>query len=65
MARSGQAEAVQTSRAAISRACTRLGAQAMHRLAQRGLRPLAPPDAPGSMCRALRAMAPGGSCVEV
>lgn len=59
MARSGQAEAVQTSRAAIPQASTRLGAQAMHRLAQRALRPLEPPDAPGSGCRALRAIAPG------
>lgn len=61
----GQAEAVQASKSAISQARTRLGPAVMQRLAQRVLRPLAEPDAPGSWYRGRRMMALDGSCMEV
>jgi hypothetical protein len=61
----GQAEAVQASKSAISQARTRLGPQAMRRLAERVLRPLAPPGAPGAWYRRWRVMALDGSCMEV
>lgn len=61
----GQADAVQASKSAISQARTRLGAEVMERLAQRVLRPLAGPDAPGAWYRGLRVMALDGSCMEV
>ena len=63
----GQAEtgAVQASKSAISQACTRLGSQAMRQLAERVLRPLAAPGAPGAWYRGLRVMALDGSCMEV
>ena len=61
----GQADAVQASKSAISQARTRLGPQVMHRLAQRVLRPLAPPGAPGAWYRGLRVMALDGSCMDV
>jgi len=61
----GQAEAVQASKSAISQARTRLGAQVMQRLAERVLRPLAPPDAPGAWYRNWRVMALDGSCMDV
>ena len=61
----GKAGAVQASKSAISQARSRLGSQVMAQLAQRVLRPLAPPDAPGSWYRGLRVMAVDGSCMEV
>jgi hypothetical protein len=60
-----QAEAVQASKSAISQARTRLGAQVMQRLAERVLRPLAAPDAPGAWYRSWRVMALDGSCMDV
>ena len=44
----GQAEAVQASKSAISQARSRLGPEVMRQLADRVLRPLAAPGAPGS-----------------
>jgi hypothetical protein len=60
-----QAEAVQASKSAISQARTRLGAEVMQRLAERVLRPLAAPDAPGAWYRNWRVMALDGSCMDV
>lgn len=61
----GQAEAVQASKSAISQARTRLGAQVMRQLADRVLRPLAAPGAPGAWYRGFRVMALDGSCMDV
>lgn len=61
----GEAGAVQASKSAISQARTRLGSQVMRRLAERVLRPLAAPDAPGAWYRGLRVMALDGSCMDV
>lgn len=61
----GQAEAVQASKSAISQARSRLGAEVMQRLAQRVLRPLAAPGAPGAWYRGHRVMALDGSCMDV
>ena len=61
----GQAEAVQASKSAISQARTRLGSQVMRQLAERVLRPLATPGAPGAWYRGLRVMALDGSCMDV
>lgn len=61
----GEAAAVQASKSAISQARSRLGAQVMRELAQRVLRPLAPPQAPGAWYRELRVMALDGSCMDV
>jgi hypothetical protein len=61
----GQAEAVQASKSAISQARSRLGPEVMQRLAQRVLRPLAAPGAPGAWYRGLRVMALDGSCMDV
>lgn len=61
----GQTGAVQASKSAISQARTRLGSQAMRQLAERVLRPLAPPQAPGAWYRGLRVMALDGSCMDV
>ena len=61
----GEAEAVQASKSAISQARSRLGAEVMHRLADRVLRPLAAPGAPGAWYRGLRVMALDGSRMEV
>lgn len=61
----GQAEAVQASKSAISQARTRLGPEVMRRLAERVLRPLAAPGAPGAWYRGLRVMAVDGSCLDV
>ena len=61
----GQAEAVQASKSAISQARTRLGSEAMRQLAERVLRPLAAPGAPGAWYRGLRVMALDGSCMDV
>jgi len=61
----GEAGAVQASKSAISQARTRLGSQAMQQLAERVLRPLAAPGAPGAWYRGLRIMALDGSCMEV
>lgn len=60
-----QAGAVQASKSAISQARTRLGSQAMRKLAERVLRPLAAPGAPGAWYRELRVMALDGSCMDV
>ena len=61
----GQAEAVQASKSAISQARTRLGSEVMRQLAERVLRPLAPPGAPGAWYRGFRVMALDGSCMDV
>ena len=61
----GQAEAVQASKSAISQARTRLGPEVMRQLAERVLRPLAVPGAPGAWYRGLRVMAVDGSCMDV
>jgi hypothetical protein len=61
----GQADAVQASKSAISQARTRLGPEVMRQLAQRVLRPLAPPQAPGCWYRGLRLMALDGSGMDV
>ncbi|MBK6296101.1 MAG: IS4 family transposase [Rhodoferax sp.] len=61
----GQTGAVQASKSAISQARTRLGSQAMRKLAERVLRPLAAPGAPGAWYRGLRVMALDGSCMDV
>ena len=61
----GQADAVQASKSAISQARSRLGPEVMQRLAQRVLRPLAAPGAPGAWYRGLRVMALDGSCMDV
>jgi hypothetical protein len=61
----GRGEAIQASKSAISQARTRLGPEVMRQLAQRVLRPLAPPGAPGAWYRGLRVMALDGSCMEV
>lgn len=57
--------AVQASKSAISQARTRLGSKVMRQLAERVLRPLAPPGAPGAWYRGLRVMALDGSCMDV
>jgi len=62
---SGEVEAVQASKSAISQARSRLGPEVMQRLAQRVLRPLAAPGAPGAWYRGLRVMALDGSCMDV
>lgn len=61
----GATEAVQASKSAISQARSRLGPEVMRRLAQRVLRPLAAPEAPGAWYRGLRVMALDGSGMEV
>jgi hypothetical protein len=61
----GETGAVQVSKSAISQARTRLGSKAMRQLAERVLRPLAAPGAPGAWYRGLRVMALDGSCMEV
>lgn len=61
----GQAGAVQASKSAISQARTRLGPEVMEQLAQRVLRPLARPDAPGAWYRGWRLMAVDGTCMDV
>lgn len=61
----GSGQAVQASKAAISQARSRLGSQVMQQLAQRVLRPVAQPGAPGAWYRGLRVMALDGSCMDV
>ena len=61
----GRAGAVQASKSAISQARTRLGAEVMQQLAERVLRPLAAPGAPGAWYRGLRVMALDGSGMDV
>lgn len=61
----GEAPAVQASKSAISQARSRLGPEVMRELAQRVLRPLAAPQAPGAWYRGLRVMALDGSCMDV
>ena len=61
----GEPGAVQASKSAISQARTRLGPQVMRQLAERVLRPLAAPGAPGAWYRGLRVMALDGSCMDV
>lgn len=57
--------AVQASKSAISQARTRLGHEVMRQLADRVLKPLAAPGAPGAWYRGLRVMALDGSCMDV
>jgi len=59
------AQALEASKSAISQARSRLGAQVMQQLAERVLRPIATPDAPGAWYRGLRVMALDGSCMDV
>lgn len=61
----GESDAVQASKSAISQARTRLGPEVMKRLAERVLRPLAAPGAPGAWYRGLRVMALDGSGMDV
>lgn len=61
----GQASAVQASKSAISQARSRLGPEVMRLLAERVLRPLAQPGAPGAWYRGLRVMALDGTCMDV
>lgn len=61
----GQAGAVRAGKSAISQARTRLGPEVMAQLAQRVLRPLARPDAPGAWYRSWRLMAVDGTCMDV
>jgi hypothetical protein len=61
----GEAGAVQASKSAISQARSRLGPEVMRQLAERVLRPLATPDAPGAWYRGLRVMALDGSGMDV
>lgn len=61
----GEAGAVQASKSAISQARSRLGAEVMRQLAERVLRPLAAPGAPGTWYRGFRVMALDGSCMDV
>jgi hypothetical protein len=61
----GEAGAVQASKSAISQARSRLGPEVMRQLAERVLRPLAAPDAPGAWYRGLRVMALDGSGMDV
>lgn len=61
----GEAGAMQASKAAISQARTRLGPEVMRQLADRVLRPLARPQAPGAWYRSWRLMAVDGSCMDV
>ena len=61
----GLASALQASKSAISQARTRLGPEVMRLLADRVLRPLARPDAPGAWYRGWRLMAVDGSCMDV
>ena len=56
---------VQASKSAISQARTRLGADVMHKLAERVLRPVAPPGMAGAWYRSLRVMALDGSGMDV
>ena len=61
----GQASAVQASKSAISQARSRLGPEVMKQLAERVLRPLARPEAPGAWYGGWRLMALDGSCMDV
>lgn len=61
----GEAGAMRASKSAISQARSRLGPEVMKQLAERVLRPLARPDAPGGWYRGWRMMAVDGSCMDV
>jgi hypothetical protein len=61
----GEAGPVQTSKSGISQARSRLGSEVMRKLAERVLRPLAEPGAPGAWYRNWRVMAVDGSCMDV
>jgi len=61
----GRVDAVQASKSAISQARSRLGSDVMQQLADRVLRPLAAPGAPGAWYNGLRVMALDGSCMDV
>ena len=61
----GQAGAVPPSKSASSQARTRWGPEVMAELAQRVLRPLARPGAPGAWCRGWRLMAVDGTCMDL
>lgn len=56
---------VHASKSAISQARTRLGAEAMQRLAERVLKPIAAPGAAGAWYRGWRVMALDGSTLDV
>lgn len=62
---SGEGGGVRASKSAISQARTRLGAQAMHKLADRVLQPIAAMEAPGAWYRGWRVMALDGSTMDV
>jgi Insertion element 4 transposase N-terminal/Transposase DDE domain len=61
----GESVAVQASKSAISQARTRLGPEVMKQLADRVLKPMARPEAPGAWYRGWRLMAVDGSCMDV
>ena len=61
----GQAGPMRASKSAISQARSRLGPEVMEQLADRVLRPLARPGAPGAWYRGWRMMAVDGSCMDV
>lgn len=61
----GEGSAVRANKSAISQARTRLGPDVMRLLADKVLRPLAAPGAPGAWYRGMRVMALDGSCLEV
>lgn len=61
----GESGAVQASKSAISQARTRLGPEVMKQIADRVLKPLARPEAPGAWYRGWRLMAVDGSCMDV
>lgn len=61
----GESGAVQASKSAISQARTRLGPQVMKQLADRVLKPMARPEAPGACYRGWRLMAVDSSCMDV
>lgn len=60
-----QGGAVRVSKSAISQARNRLGSEVMEQLAERVLRPVAVPGAPGAWYRGLRVMALDGSVMDV
>lgn len=61
----GEAGAVPASKSAISQARTRLGPEVMRQLADRVLKPVAAPNAPGAWYRGMRVTALDGSCMDV
>lgn len=61
----GASAGVQASKAGLSQARSRLGAETLRRLADRVLAPVAPADLAGAWYRGFRVMALDGSCLDV